>query len=135
MPLFSLLLASLAVAASDSRPSLLSSKSIPSHPSPLLPSPPSMSARETVLQIVNNVAGAGILTLSAGMTTGVGVIPATVLCLLMGAISAYTFYMVGEACELVQATTFKELWACTLGEASSWMVDAAIALMCLSVAM
>ena len=86
-------------------------------------------------QIVNNVAGAGILTLSAGMSGGVGAVPATVLSLAMGALSGYSFYILGDACELTGETTFKGLWSCTLGAASSWVVDASIALMCFSAAM
>lgn len=99
------------------------------------PEPPSSSMGETVLQIINNVAGAGILTLSAGMSGGVGWVPASILCVLMGAISAYTFYIVGEGCSLVDETTFKGLWSRALGPSSSWVVDASIALMCFSAAM
>jgi len=88
----------------------------------------------TALQIINNVAGAGILTLSAGMSAGVGWVPATVLCIAMGIISGYTFYILGEACETTGETTFKGLWSRTLGAGSSWIVDASIALMCLSAA-
>lgn len=90
---------------------------------------------ETVLQIINNVAGAGILTLSAGMSAGVGWVPATILCMVMGAISGYTFYIVGEGCELVDETSFQGLWSRALGPSSSWIVDASIALMCFSAAM
>ena len=51
------------------------------------------SIRDLVLQIVNNVAGAGILTLSAGMAGGVGWVPASILCVLLGIISGITFHM------------------------------------------
>ena len=98
------------------------------------PVPQSSDVGETIIQIVNNVAGAGILTLSAGMSGGVGSVPATLLCLTMGLISGYTFYILGEACELTGETTFKGLWSRTLGASSSWVVDASIALMCLSAA-
>ena len=88
----------------------------------------------TAVQIVNNVAGAGILTLSAGMSAGVGWVPASALCLMMGAISGYTFYVLGKSCEMTGETTFKGLWSRTLGTGSSWVVDASVALMCLSAA-
>ena len=45
-----------------------------------LPKPVGSSVTMTVVQIVNNVAGAGILTLSAGMSRGVGSVPASLLC-------------------------------------------------------
>lgn len=84
----------------------------------------------TVLQICNNVAGAGILTLSYSMR-GVGWAPAMLTCLSMGVLSGFTFYLVGAACERVGAKSFKELWARTLGESTAWVVDSAIVVMCL----
>jgi len=93
-----------------------------------------VSLTATVLQIVNNVAGAGILTLSAGMAGGVGTVPATVMCLVLGVISGLTFHLIGASCELTGTTTFKALWAATLGSGTAWVVDASIALMCFSAA-
>ena len=92
------------------------------------------SISSLVLQIVNNVAGAGILTLSAGMAAGVGSVPASILCLVLGALSGVTFYLIGSACELTGEKSFKGLWAQTLGVSSAWLVDLSIALMCLSAA-
>ena len=86
----------------------------------------------TAFQIINNVAGAGILTLSAGMAAGIGWVPAIAVCITLGCISGFTFYLLGEACALTGTTTFKELWAATLGEESSWVVDVCIGLMCLA---
>jgi amino acid permease len=96
--------------------------------------PPPVSVGTTVLQIVNNVAGAGILTLAAGMAGGVGSIPAAALCLALGLISGFSFYLIGAACEATGQTSFKGLWAQTLGASTTWIVDASIALMCLSAA-
>lgn len=93
-----------------------------------------VSIPSTVLQIVNNVAGAGILTLSAGMAGGVGSVPAALLCLALGGISGITFHMIGAACELTGQTSFKGLWAATLGSSTTWVVDTAVALMCLAAA-
>ena len=89
---------------------------------------------ELVLQIVNNVAGAGILTLSAGMAAGVGWAPASMLCIGLGLLSGLTFYLIGAACEATGETNFKALWSATLGKNSAWLVDLSIALMCLSAA-
>jgi hypothetical protein len=41
----------------------------------------------SVFNLVNNVAGAGILTLSSGMSPGTGWIPAMVICAVLGALS------------------------------------------------
>jgi amino acid permease len=95
---------------------------------------PGCSIRDLVVQIVNNVAGAGILTLSAGMAAGVGWVPASVLCVLLGALSGVTFHLIGAACEMTGQSSFKGLWDATLGEKSAWLVDLSIALMCLSAA-
>lgn len=86
----------------------------------------------TAFQIINNVAGAGILTLSAGMAAGIGWVPAIAVCIALGFVSGFTFYLLGEACALTGTTTFKELWGATLGEESSWVVDVCIGLMCLA---
>lgn len=98
------------------------------------PKPVGSSVTMTVVQIVNNVAGAGILTLAAGMAAGVGWVPAIAICVALGAISGYTFYLIGASCELTGTSNFKGLWGATLGPRSAWIVDGCIALMCLSAA-
>ena len=42
--------------------------------------------------------------------------PATLLCLALGAISGVTFYLIGASCELTGTSNFKGLWGATLGE-------------------
>jgi len=98
------------------------------------PKPVGSSVTMTVVQIVNNVAGAGILTLGAGMAAGVGWVPAVLICLLVGALSGYTFYLIGAACAMTGETSFKGLWSRTLGKESTWVVDGSITLVCLSAA-
>ena len=83
----------------------------------------------TVLNIFNNVAGAGVLTLAYGMK-GVGRVPAYGACLGIGAISGFTFYLIGAACAKVGANTFKDLWGRSLGDRTAWVVDSAIVCMC-----
>ncbi len=96
--------------------------------------PARSGAAATVLQIVNNVAGCGILPLAAGMAAGVGWIPAMAMGLVRGAISGFTFYRIGASCDLTGCTSFKDLWSATLGPSTSWVVDGTIALMCFSAA-
>ncbi|KAL3934575.1 MAG: hypothetical protein SGBAC_009740 [Bacillariaceae sp.] len=86
----------------------------------------------SVFNLVNNVAGAGILTLSAGMAGGTGWIPAISICTILGGISAHCFSIIGESCELTGEKTFKDLWGRTIGEDSKVLVDMTIALMCFS---
>jgi amino acid permease len=86
----------------------------------------------SVFNLVNNVAGAGILTLSAGMAAGTGWIPAVVICAMLGVISSHTFCLVGRACEMMDEPDFKGLWARTIGPKSTYLVDSIIAIMCLA---
>lgn len=65
------------------------------------------SIAASVFNLVNNVAGAGILTLSAGMAGGTGWIPAISICTILGVISAHCFSIIGESCELTGEKTFK----------------------------
>jgi hypothetical protein len=61
----------------------------------------------SVFNLVNNVAGAGILTLASGMSGGTGWIPAMLICATLGACSGHCFAIIGEACELTGEADFK----------------------------
>lgn len=61
----------------------------------------------SIFNLVNNVAGAGILTLSAGMAAGTGWLPALLTCAVLGVIGSHTFSIIGEACELTGEVDFK----------------------------
>ena len=70
------------------------------------------STLSSVFNLVNNVAGAGILTLSAGMAPGTGWIPAILICAVLGVLSCHTFSIIGEACELTGEADFKVCLYC-----------------------
>lgn len=91
------------------------------------------SMASSVFNLVNNVAGAGILTLAAGMAKGTGWIPAILTCVVLGVISCHTFCMIGESCEITGESDFKGLWGRTIGEKSTFIVDSMIAIMCVAV--
>jgi len=61
----------------------------------------------SVFNLVNNVAGAGILTLAAGKAKGSGWIPSILLCTTLGLISSHTFTMIGQDCEMTGEADFK----------------------------
>jgi len=88
----------------------------------------------SIFNLVNNVAGAGLLTLAGGMAKGssTGVVPGILINSVLGAISAYTFIRIGHACAITGAPDFKGLWAYALGESTTFVVDTMIALMCLA---
>jgi amino acid permease len=86
----------------------------------------------SVFNLVNNVAGAGILALAAGKAGGTGWIPAILICTILGALSAHSFIIIGEACELTGERDFKGLWSRTIGVKTTYIVDSMIAIMCLA---
>ena len=108
-----LLFALLALASADSSPRPALQKLRPTTPSTQLyaKKAPSTGAGmvSTSFNIINNVAGAGILTLSAGMAAGVGWVPAALICIVLGAISGYSFFIIGDACERTGEASFKGL--------------------------
>ena len=86
-----------------------------------------------IFNLVNNVAGAGILSLSAGQAKGTGWIPSIGISTALGLLSARTFVMVGEACDWLEEGDFKGLWARTMGPSTTWVVDTLIAVLCVAV--
>lgn len=90
------------------------------------------SLSSSVFNLVNNVAGAGILTLSSGVASGTGWVPAIIICATLAVLSGHCFSIIGEACEITGETNFKGLWKRTIGEDSAYLVDSMIAIMCLS---
>jgi len=90
------------------------------------------SMTSSIFNLVNNVAGAGILTLSGGMAKGTGWIPALAITSLVGLVSSHTFILIGKACEISNTDSFKSLWSFALSDKSTWIVDSTIAIMCAS---
>jgi hypothetical protein len=61
----------------------------------------------SVFNLVNNVAGAGLLTLAAGKaSSNVGWIPAILIASYLAALSAHTFTLIGRACEITGESNF-----------------------------
>jgi hypothetical protein len=65
------------------------------------------SMAASIFNLVNNVAGAGILTLAAGKASGTGWIPAVAIVAFLGWASSTTFRMIAKACELTGEKDFK----------------------------
>lgn len=92
--------------------------------------PATAEVAPSVFNLVNNVAGAGLLTLSAAMSKGTGWVPALLICATLGTISSHSFNLIGESCRLTGEMDFKGLWTKTIGGSTTYVVDAIIALMC-----
>ena len=65
------------------------------------------SMAASTFNLVNNVAGAGILTLAAGKASGTGWIPAVAIVASLGWAASTTFRMIAKACELTGENDFK----------------------------
>ena len=75
--------------------------------------------------LVNNVAGCGFLTLTAG-AAGTGYLPAVGLVAFLGAVSCGSFLLLGEDALRYQASDVRSLWSEAVG-ANAWAVDASVA--------
>ena len=65
------------------------------------------SMAASTFNLVNNVAGAGILTLAAGKASGTGWIPSVAIVASLGWAASTTFRMIAKACELTGENDFK----------------------------
>jgi len=84
----------------------------------------------SIFNLVNNLAGAGILTLANGKAKGTGWVPSVLITLVLGGMSAFTFSLIGKACEMTGENDFKGLWSRAFGASTTWMIDSVIALLC-----
>ena len=65
------------------------------------------SMAASIFNLVNNVAGAGILTLAAGKAAGTGWIPSVAIVCFLGWAASNTFRLIAKACELTGENDFK----------------------------
>lgn len=78
------------------------------------------------LNLVKSIVGAGVLALPAGVAafseSPLALVPATLLILLLGAVSAYSFAVLGRICGTYEASSYREAWQKTVGSKSAWVV-------------
>uniref|UniRef100_A0A7S1XS86 Amino acid transporter transmembrane domain-containing protein n=1 Tax=Phaeomonas parva TaxID=124430 RepID=A0A7S1XS86_9STRA len=83
--------------------------------------------------LMNNVAGAGLLTLSAAMAMGVGTYPALILCVGLGIVAGHTFSLCNRACAATGETSFMGLCTRLLGPFAALTSTVALAALCFAV--
>mmetsp|Transcript_916 Transcript_916/g.2844 ORF Transcript_916/g.2844 Transcript_916/m.2844 type:complete len:492 (+) Transcript_916:151-1626(+) len=94
--------------------------------------PPSGGASmpSTIANLAKNIVGSGVLALAAGVaavsSNRAALVPAIVLTVLLGAISAYTFSLIARVGVDVGAPSYYEAWGKAVSERSSVLVSAAI---------
>lgn len=90
------------------------------------------------INLAKNIAGAGVLSLSAGIASFSGakaaVLPATLLLLFLGAVSAYSFSLLARVVEDNGTDTIRETWSKLFGERWAIIPDATIIFECMCAA-
>jgi len=87
-----------------------------------------MPVSTSIFNLAKNILGGGMLALPAGMAAGQGTgwVTASLVVLLSGLGSAYTFFLVGKAAGITKSKDFRTLWDRTLGSKTAWIIDAVI---------
>ena len=88
----------------------------------------------SVFNLAKAIVGCGVLSLPSGIAffsdAPTAVLPASIVCAAMGIISAYSFSVLGSACEQHGVSTFQDCWAKSVDEKSAWLISASITTMC-----
>lgn len=78
-----------------------------------------------VFNLVKGIVGVGVLSLPAGIAAfgdaPGAVIPATALIALIGILSGFGFFLIGKVCAYTGATSYRDAWAKSVGESTSWI--------------
>ena len=89
-----------------------------------------LSMKAAIFNLVKGIAGAGVLSLPAGVAAfgdaRSAVIPAVVLASIAGAVSGYNFSLIGRLCALTGATSYAGTWGKSVGEDTSWIPAGAV---------
>ncbi len=85
----------------------------------------SSSIQTSTLNLAKTIVGAGMLSLPSGVAlvsnTPSALLPASILLVVMGVVSAYTFSSIGAACHVHNVTTFPAAWTKSTHTSSSWI--------------
>lgn len=78
--------------------------------------------------LVKNIMGSGLLSLSAGVAAFSGnpfaLVPATLyLVMPLGLLSAYTFYLIARHCVVSKTESFGDAWGELVGKNTSWVIS------------
>ncbi len=78
-----------------------------------------------VFNLVKGIVGVGVLSLPAGVAafgnSPSAIIPATILITVIGILSGFGFFLIGKVCAYTGAKSYREAWAKSVGEGSSWI--------------
>lgn len=87
--------------------------------------PDGASIPNEVFNLVKGIVGVGVLSLPAGIAAFADAksafLPAAVIIAVIGILSGYGFALIGKVCAYTGATTYREAWANSVGESTSWI--------------
>ena len=88
----------------------------------------------STFNLAKSIIGAGVLSLPSGVAffsdSAGALVPAVSILTCMGLVAAYTFSLIGKACEQHGATTFKEAWAKSVDPKTAWLISGGITAKC-----
>jgi amino acid permease len=92
------------------------------------------SIATSTFNLAKSIIGAGVLALPSGVAffseSPKALVPGITICTVMGLLAAYTFSLIGKACEQHNATSFQEAWAKSVDPKTAWMISAGITAKC-----
>eukprot|EP01041_Mallomonas_annulata_P008120 gene8120-16664_t len=92
------------------------------------------SIATSTFNLAKSIVGAGVLSLPSAVAffsdDKLALIPSGILCTIFGLISAYSFSLIGKACEQHKAKSFQEAWGKSVDPKSSWLISAGVTSMC-----
>eukprot|EP00980_Cylindrotheca_fusiformis_P013807 scaffold3572_cov113-Cylindrotheca_fusiformis.AAC.3 len=78
-----------------------------------------------VFNLVKGIVGVGVLSLPAGIAafadSPAAIIPATALIAAIGILSGFGFFLIGKVCAYTGATSYRDAWAKSVGQSTSWI--------------
>ena len=88
----------------------------------------------STFNLAKSIIGAGVLSLPSGVAffsnSPVALLPASGILVFMGLLAAYTFSLIGRACDQHNAKTFQEAWSKSVSPDSAWIISGAITAKC-----
>ena len=83
----------------------------------------SATVSASIVNLAKNIVGSGVLALAAGVAaftaSPLGILPASLILLSLGALSGYTFSLIARVGDEVGADTYRDTWAKIFGEGTS----------------
>lgn len=92
------------------------------------------SVATSTFNLAKSIIGCGVLSLPSGISffsdAPGAILPASVICTVMGLMAAYTFSNIGRACEKHKVNNFQDAWSASVGPKYAWMISVSITSMC-----